>query len=178
MPQGKIQRVITAKTAPRHRDLRRPVFPLQIWQKLVDHIALVLNVPPNPRSRMSALVVPTLAVDAIYAEYLDGAPFQLSTQRVDHSCIFILKKTSSGCRENEDRLPGMPEDQRLHVASQFMAILFVIFAVHAREDCNRTPRPSASAPLERRAPAWIVSMPKSERSQNKVQRRVAAVDPR
>src|ERR1700676_1874046 len=147
MPQGKIQRMITAETAPRHRDLRRPVFPLQIRQKLVDHVTLVLQVPPNPRSRMSALVVPTLAVDAIYAEYLDRAPIQLPGQRADHPCIFILKKTAPGCRKNEDRVPGMPEHQRLHVASQFMAILFVIFAVHAREDCNRTARPSASTRL-------------------------------
>src|SRR4029077_10159187 len=95
MPQGKIQRVITAKTAPRHRDLRRPVFPFQIWQKVVHHIALVLNVPPNPRSGMSAFVVPPLAVDAIYAEYLDGAPSQLSIERADHTCIFMRKKTSS-----------------------------------------------------------------------------------
>src|SRR6266403_5376641 len=141
--------MITTETAPRHRDLRRPVFPLQIRQKLVDHIALVLHVPPNPRSRMSALVVPTLAVDAINAEYLDRAPIQLPGQRGDHPCIFILKKTSPGCRKNEDRLPCVPERQRLHVAPQFMAILFVIFAVHAREDCNRTARPSASTRFER-----------------------------
>src|SRR6266446_5585042 len=132
MPQGKIQRMITAETAPCHRDLRRPVFPLQIRQKLVDHIALVLHVPPNPRSRMSALVVPTLAVDAINAEYLDRAPIQLPGQRRDHPCIFILKKTSPGCWKNKDRLPCVPEHQRFHVAPQFMTILFVIFAVHAR----------------------------------------------
>src|SRR6267378_3109377 len=101
MPQRKIQRMITAETAPRRRDLRRPVFPLQIRQKLVDHIALVLHVPPNPRSRTSVLVVPTLAVDAIYAEHLDRARVELPGQRADHPCIFIFKKTSPGCRKNE-----------------------------------------------------------------------------
>jgi hypothetical protein len=29
------------------------------------------------------------------------------------------------------------EDQRLHVAAEFVAIVLEIFSVHAREDCNR-----------------------------------------
>ena len=66
------------------------------------------------------------------------ARFQFSRQRADHPGIFILKKTSHGGGENEDRLPGVAEDQRLHVAAEFVAVLFVIFAVHVREDCNRT----------------------------------------
>src|SRR4029077_9028169 len=122
MLHRKIQRVIAAKTTSCYRDLRSPVLPLQIRKKLIDHITLVLHMPPNPRSRMHALVVPALAVNAVYAEDLDRAPFQLVTQRADHPCIFILKKTSPGCWKNEDRLPGVPEHQRLHVAPQFLAI--------------------------------------------------------
>src|ERR1035437_7284236 len=147
MPHGKIQRVVAAKTASRHRDLGSRVLPLQIRQKLVDHVALVLHMPPDPRSRMHALVVPALAVHAVHAEHLDRARFEFPAQRADHSRIFILKKTSPGGRKNEDRLPGVPIHERLHVAPQFEARLFVIFAVHMREDCNRTARPSASARL-------------------------------
>src|SRR5216683_3551839 len=144
MPHGKIQRVIAAKTASRQHHLRGPVPPLQIRQKLVDDVALVLHMPPDPRSRMGALVVPTLPVDAVHAEHLDRARFEFPAQRADHPRIFILKKTSHGCRKNEDRLPGVPIHQRLHFAPQFVAVLFVIFAVHVREDCNRPARPLAS----------------------------------
>src|ERR1035441_7708749 len=56
MPQGKIQRLIAAKTAPRHRDLRGPVFPFQMPHELVQHVALVLHMPPDSRSRMHVLV--------------------------------------------------------------------------------------------------------------------------
>src|SRR5208282_1226665 len=93
MPHGKIQRMIAAKTASRHRDLRSPVLPLQMWQKLVDHVAFVLHMPPDPRSWMHTLVVPALAVDAVHAKDLDRPRLQLPTQRVDHPRIFILKKT-------------------------------------------------------------------------------------
>src|ERR1035441_3567966 len=81
MPHGKIQRVITAKTASRRHHLRRPVPPFQIRQKFVDHIALVLHMAPDPRSWMYALVVPALAVHAVYAEYLDRSRFQFAAQR-------------------------------------------------------------------------------------------------
>src|ERR1035437_1371995 len=144
MPHGKIQRVIASKTASRHRDLGSRVLPLQIRQKLVDHVVLVLHMPPDPRARMHALVVPALAVHAVHAEYLDRARFQFSRQRMDHPRIFILIETSHRCRKHEDRRPGVSVHQRLHVAPSFVAILFVIFAVHVREDCNRTARSSAS----------------------------------
>src|SRR5271157_5233111 len=103
--------------------------------------------PPDSRSRMHALVVPALAVDPVHAEHLDRARFQFPAQRADHPRILILKKTSHGCRKNEDRLPGVPIHQRLHITPQFVAVLFVIFAAHVPEDSNRTAWPSASARL-------------------------------
>src|SRR5271156_1720758 len=96
----KIQRVIAAKTASRRRNLRRPIFPLQVTHKLVDHVTLVLHMPPDSCSRMHALVVPALAVHAIDTEDLNGARFQFSAQRPDHPRILILKKTSLGGRKN------------------------------------------------------------------------------
>src|SRR5882762_743633 len=167
MLHRKIQRVIAAKTTSCYRDLRSPVLPLHVRKKLVDHVTLVLHMPPDPCSGMSALVVPALTVDAIYAEQLDHAPFQLLSQRADHPCIFILKKAPLGCRENEDRLPGMPEHQRLHLASQFVAILFVIFAVHAREDCNRSARPSASTRLAGCGPVQSRQFPEVRRPEGR-----------
>jgi hypothetical protein len=35
-------------------------------------------------------------------------------------------------------LPGVAIDERFHIATEFVAVLLVIFAVHVPEDCNRT----------------------------------------
>src|SRR5208337_337523 len=134
--QGKIQRVIAAKAASGNRDLRSPVLPLQVRQKLVGDVTLVLHMPRDACPRRHALVVPTLAVDAVHAEQLNRARFQFSGQRADHSRVFILEKTPHGGRKNQDRLPGVPEHQRLHVASQFLAILLVVFTVHVPRIVN------------------------------------------
>jgi len=77
----------------------------------MEHVTLILHMPPDPRSRMHSLVVPALAVDAVHAEDLDGAPFQLSRQRPDHARIFILKKTSHGGWKHKDRLSRVPIHQ-------------------------------------------------------------------
>src|ERR1700730_10994540 len=138
MPHGKIQGVVTAKTAAGDRDLRSPVFPLQVAHKLVEDVAFVLHMPPDPRSGMHVFVAPALAVDAVHTEYLDLAAFQFSGQGTNHPGIFILKKTSHGGWKNQDRLTGVAVDKRLHVAAQFVTIFFPIFAVHVREDCNRS----------------------------------------
>src|SRR5208337_2251323 len=130
MAQGKIQRVIAAKTASGNGNLRSLVLPLQVRQKLVGDVTLVLHMPRDACSRRHALVVPALAVDAVHAEQLKRSRFQFPGQRADHSRVFILEKTPHGGRKNEDRLPGMPKHQRLHVAPQFVAILRVIFTVH------------------------------------------------
>src|SRR5208337_174362 len=79
MPHGKIQRMIAAKTASRHRDLRSPVLPLQVRHKLIDHIAFVLHVAPDPRSRMHTFVVPALAIHAVDAEDLDRSRLQFAS---------------------------------------------------------------------------------------------------
>src|SRR5882724_9209221 len=130
MPQRKIQRMISAKTASRNPNLRSPILPLQEWHKIIHNVALILHMPPNPRSRMHALVVQALTVHAVHAEYLQLSRVNLRRQRPDHPRIFIFEKTPLRTGEDKQRLSRMPEDQCLHVPLQLMAVILVKFAIH------------------------------------------------
>src|SRR5213594_1151083 len=125
--------MIPAKTASCNPNLRSPILPLQKRHKLIDHIPLVLYMPPDPRSRMHALVVQALTIHAVHAEHLQLSRLNLRRQRPDHPCVFILKETSLGTGENEQWLSGMSKDQCLHVPLQFMAVILVKFAIHLEE---------------------------------------------
>src|SRR5882757_8699387 len=130
--------MISAKTASRNRNLRSPVLPLQKRHKLIDQIALILQMPPDPRSRMHAFVVPTFTIHAVHAEYLQLSCIDLRREHPDHSSIFILKKTPLRAGKNEQRLSGVTKDERFHIALQFVAVVLVMFAIHASEDFTRS----------------------------------------
>ena len=85
---------------------------------------------------MDAFVVPALAVDGIGAEDLDRALLNLAPEGADHAGVFILEETSHGTGEYEDGLTGVAEDESLHVAAQFVAVVLEIFAIHAPVDCK------------------------------------------
>src|ERR1035441_3718317 len=122
--------MIAAKAATGHSDLRSPVLPLQIWNELVEHVALILHVPPDSRPRMHAFVVPTLAIDRVHTKNLNFAGFDLSGERPNHPRVFVLIKAPHRRGKHENRLARVSVNQRLHVASQFVAVLFMKFPVH------------------------------------------------
>src|SRR5271155_420723 len=122
--------MISPKAASRHRQPRRLVLPPHKRQELVQNVALILQMPHHPHPWMHALVVPALGVHGIGTEHLQLAALNLRRQYSNHSPVFILKEPSHRSREGENRRACMPEDQRLHVALQLLAISFVIFAIH------------------------------------------------
>src|SRR5436305_1928433 len=105
----------SAKTASRDSNLRSTIFPLQKRHKFIDQVTLILHMPPDPRSRMHTLVVPTLRVHTIHAKHLQLSRIDLPRQRANHPRIFILKKTSHRTGKDKQRLASVPEDQSLHV---------------------------------------------------------------
>ena len=96
----------------------------------MQNIALVLQVPQHPHLRMHALVVPTLGIDGVWAKYLQFAALDLRRQYANHPSVFILEKFPHGSRKHQQRRSRMPENQRIHVPVQFLAVSFVIFAIH------------------------------------------------
>src|SRR4030088_1569845 len=102
----------------------------------MQNVPLILQVPHHALSRMNALVVPTLGIHGVGTEYLQLSAFNLRPQNPDHAAIFIFKKLPHRGRKHQQRRTSMPEDQRVHVSTKFVAIAFVIFAVHLSADAN------------------------------------------
>src|SRR6202042_1268300 len=96
----------------------------------IENVALILQVPQHAHPRMHSPVVPALAIHAVGTKYLQFAAIDLSRQRANHFPIFILEKPSLRSRKHEQRRARMPKNQRLYVPVQFLAVGFVIFAVH------------------------------------------------
>src|SRR3984957_11573274 len=129
MLQRKVHRMISSKTASRHRQPRRLILPAHKRQKLMQNVAFVLQMSHHPHPRMHALVVPALRIHGVRTEHLQLAALNLRRQHSNHCPVFILEKPSHRSRKGENRRPRMPEDQRLHVALQFLAVPLVIFAI-------------------------------------------------
>src|SRR5579864_2318259 len=100
----------------------------------MQNVALVLQMAKHPHSRVDALVVPALSVDAVGAKDLQFATLDFRRQHANHAPVFILEKLSHGGRENQQWHAGMAKDQGLHIAVQFLAVSFVIFAIHLEEE--------------------------------------------
>src|ERR1035438_9773345 len=130
MLQRKIHRMIPAKTASCHGQPRCLILPADKWQQFMQNVALILQVPQHAHPRMHTLVVPALAIHAVRTKYLQFAAIDLSRQHANHSPIFILEKPSLRSRNHEQRRSRMPKNQRLYVPVQFLAVGFVIFAIH------------------------------------------------
>ena len=137
MLQRKIHRMISPKTAPRHRQLPRLILPTDEGQKFMQDVALVLQMPQHPHPRMHALVVPALEVDRVRTKYLQFAAFNFRGQRSNHPPVLELEESPHRSREDHQRHSGMSEDQRLHVPVQLLAISLVIFAVHGEQVCGK-----------------------------------------
>jgi len=130
MLQREINAMVPAEAAARHTQLRCLILPAEKRQEFVQQVALVLQMAHDPHSRMHALVVPAFGIDAIGAEHLELSPLDLGGKGADHAAVLVFKELSHGGGKDEEGRPGMPEDESLHVAVQFLAVTFVIFAVH------------------------------------------------
>src|SRR5579859_4895019 len=100
----------------------------------MENVALVLQMTKHPHPRVDALVVPAFGVDAVRAKDLQFATLDLGRQNANHAPVFILEKLSHRGREDHQWHAGMAKDQSLHVAVQFLAVSFVIFAIHREEE--------------------------------------------
>jgi hypothetical protein len=54
-------------------------------------------------------------------------------QHADHSAVFVLEKSPHRSREDDHARTRVPENQGFHIAVQFLAVSFVIFAIHRDE---------------------------------------------
>src|SRR5215469_2057470 len=79
---------------------------------------------------MYAFVVPAFGIDAIRAEHLDFTALDFRCDCADHAAVLILKELPHRRREDKDRSSGVSKDQSFHVTVQFLAVAFVIFAIH------------------------------------------------
>ena len=130
MFEREIHRVIRPEAAPGHRELLRRILPADKRHKLMQNVALVLQVPHHPHFRMNVLVVPALGIDAVRAKHLQFAALDLRRQYADHPAVFIFEKLSHRSWKHQQGHSRVPEHQRVHVAVQFLAISFVKFAIH------------------------------------------------
>jgi hypothetical protein len=99
---------------------------------------------------MDAPVVPTLGVDRVRTENLQFAPIKLVGKRANYPTVFVFEKFPHRCGKNKQGHPCVPEHERFHVAVKFLAVTFVIFAVHrerniwSRDGFENGPRCSRS----------------------------------
>ena len=63
-------------------------------QHLVEHIALVLIVAIEPPARVRPAGVPAFGIDAIHADQLHPALFDMLRQRANHATIFVFEKAA------------------------------------------------------------------------------------
>jgi hypothetical protein len=122
--------VITAKAAAGNSQLPSLIFPPNKRHELVKDVSFVLQVPNHSNARVDPFVVPTLRVHGIGAEHLQFAAFDFWSEGTDHSTILVLEKFSHRCGEHEKWSSSMAENERFHVAVQFLAVTLVIFAIH------------------------------------------------
>src|SRR6266852_1885233 len=132
MLQGKIHGMVATEAAAGDSQLRGLILPANKRQKFMQNVALILQMPHHPHPRMNAFVVPALGVDGVRTKNLQFAALNLGRQYSNHTAIFILEEPSHGGGKDEQRIACMPEDEGLHVAMKFLAVGFVIFAVHRR----------------------------------------------
>src|SRR5450631_1877241 len=83
---------------------------------------------------MNALVVPAFAIDRIGTKDLQLPRVNLRRQYPDHASVFILEKPALGSGEDQQGSARVSEDQQFHIAMQFGAVPFVVFAVHGGRD--------------------------------------------
>ena len=147
--EGEVDAMVATEATARHAQLPGLVFPANEGQKLVQDIALVLKVTKYAHARMDAFVVPALGVDSIKAEDLQFPAFDFRGQNADHAAVFVLEKLTHGGWKDDNWRPCMTEDKGLHVAMQFLAVGFVIFAIHrggVTETCRDAPGCGSSQP--------------------------------
>ena len=95
MPKRQIRGVITAKAATGGDKIIVAVDGADQWNHFVENVRLILRVAIQSVAWVSIVVVPTFIVNAIGAENLINAIFDLMAKRADHSRIFILEKSSA-----------------------------------------------------------------------------------
>ena len=79
---------------------------------------------------MHAPVVPTLGIHRVGAKYLQFAAFDFGGQHSNHAPVFVLKEFPHRSGKDHQRNSRVAENKSFHVAVQFLAIGFVIFAIH------------------------------------------------
>jgi len=148
MLQRKIHRMVSPKAAARHGQPRRLILPAYKRHHLMQNVALVLQMPQHPHLGMHALVVPTLGINSIGAKYLQFAALDFRRQHANHPAVFIFEKLSHGGRKHQQRSTRIPKNQSIHVPVQFLAITFVIFAIHSLQYLRRSilPEPGTLRP--------------------------------
>jgi tetratricopeptide (TPR) repeat protein len=130
MLQRKVHGLVRPETAPGHCQLRTLILPPDEWHKLMQDVTLILQMSQHPHLGMDALVVPALSVNRVRAKYLQFPALNFWREHTDHSAVFILEELSHGGGEHQQRSARMPENQRLHLAVKFLAVGFVVFAIH------------------------------------------------
>ncbi len=86
--------------------------------------------PPGAGARVLVLGVPAFGIDAVQAEELEPAAFEMLAQRGHHLAVFPFVKPALGSWKNENPGSRMAEHQQLHVAAERGAVPAVVFTVH------------------------------------------------
>lgn len=97
---------------------------------LVDDIAVVLEVSVRAPLRAGAVVVPALVVNAVDAEYLQPAVFNVARKNVNQATIFPVEKPAHRGRENYDARAVMTKGQQLHISTETGAVPLMILSIH------------------------------------------------
>src|SRR5207245_1713551 len=115
-------------------------------EDLVDHVALIVEVPSDPLVRWPAARVPGLAIDAVQAPELQAAFLDPSRQLTDQPEVLPLVEASHGGGEDQEGHPSGPKAKGLHLSAQGRAPVLEILPVQLRgESIARSSAPPRAA---------------------------------
>src|SRR5262249_30015886 len=130
MPQCKVDSLVATEAASGNGDSRGPIFPANERQRFVQKIGFILQMAGDAHAWMHVLVVPAFGIDAVGAKDLQLTAIDLPAENTHHAAIFALIEATHGSGKDHERHATVAEDEHLHVAAEFVAVVLVVFAVH------------------------------------------------
>ena len=128
--EGKIQGLITAKTAPGHRNFIHMALKLQHRDQFLSQKLVVENMVLHAHGGRQVLGVPRMLVDAINAEKLDPAGLHQGSGRFDKLKVAGLILMTAGSRENDDWVAPSAKHQHVDILTKVMRIKATVLFLH------------------------------------------------